>query len=929
MFVSQPLWLLLLLLVPLSVAIAWPRLRMAEQHQSRRLNRAALLSMALRTLLITCVTLALAGVGVQRPTSRLAVAFVVDASDSIGASGLERAAQFVRESLAFLRITNSDDDDRAAVVLFGAEAQIEQPLLATRELLPFSAQVRTDGTDIEGAIRLAVSLLPRDANRRLVLLSDGMQTRGDAVSLARLLGVPIDVVPIAYPSGPDVLLERLDAPTRVSAGQAIPLMISARALQPMRGELIVQADGRIIERRPVNLVAGPNVFAARATATEPGFSTIRAQIVAEGDVRPQNNTLSAAVIVSGPPRVLLVASDSPAGQSRADEIGALRSALTAAGISWETAPPATMPTDLFALSSYQAIVLANVPARELSTRAMDALQRYVRDVGGGLVVIGGPSSYGVGGYYRTPLEETLPVEAQVKDPRRFPSVSIVLVMDKSGSMNLKEGNVTKMRLAAEAAARVAELANDEDEITVIAFDTEPVDVIGPFLGRDKQRYIGQILRIAPGGGGIYAYESLKEAERIITRSTRQSKFIILLADGDDTEQQEGVPELVRKMREVDEVTLTVVAIGNGADVPFLQRIAALGGGRFHLTNRAASLPTIFTEEAARAQRSYIVEREFLPRRGADSPMLRGIDLIPPLLGHVATTAKPAAQVILWANESDPLLAAWQYGLGRAVAFTSDATARWAKAWLGWEHFPRFWSQVLRWTILERNESALAATMQPRGEFALLTAEVAEAIASNVTLTATLFSQQGESRDVPLVQTAPGRFEAMLTLEPATTWFARIRSSNGDEALIPYTHPYSPEYGPASKLGELGLREIAQVSGGAVLESPAQVFRPAALAVTRLELSPWLLLAAALLLPCDVAARRLAGLLEHWLGGLSRSPTERRTRMPATAPLPTIAATPQVGTASTAPARPGTPSTSTAELLRRRQQRRNAQQGDPS
>ncbi len=928
MFVNQPLWLLLLALVPLSVVMALPRLRWRGQGGRWRLNRAAALAVGIRALLITCVVLALAGVGILRPTARLAVAFVIDASDSVGANGVERAAQFVREALQAMRVSNTADDDRAAVVVFGADAQIEKPLMAAQELGPLGAQVRTDGTDIEGAIRLAVSMLPRDASRRVVLLSDGAQTRGDAAALARLVGVPIDVVPITSPAGFDVLIERIDAPARVSVGQMIPLLITVRADQPARGELVIQSGAQIVERRAVNLVAGPNLFTVRVMAAEPGFSTLRAQIILEGDARPQNNALSAAVLVSGPPRVLLVASEPLLDERQADEIGALRNALTAAGITWETVSPAAMPADLAALGSYQAVVLANVPARELSLRAMDALQRYVRDLGGGLVVIGGPSSFGVGGYYRTALEETLPVEAQVKDPRRFPSVSIVIVMDKSGSMGLREGNVTKMRLAAEAAARVAELANDDDEITVIAFDTEPVDVIGPFAGRDKNRYINQILRLAPGGGGIYAFESLKEAERIITRSTRQSRFIILLADGDDTERQEGVPELVRKMREQDNVTLTVVSIGSGSDVPFLQRIAAIGGGRFHLTNRAANLPTIFTEEAARAQRSYIVEREFFPRRGADSPMLSGIDLTPPLLGYVATTAKPAAQVVLWASDADPLLAAWQYGLGRAVAFTSDATTRWAKSWVNWETFPRFWAQVLRWTILERSDSAVAASMQPRGDRAVLIADVAEALAANLTLTATLFSQAGEERVVQLVQVTPGRFEAEMELAPSSTWFARVRSSEGDETLVAYAHPYSLEYGAIPQLGDAVLREIAQASGGSLLDVPSQAFRPAAAAAAvQLDLSPWLLLIAALLLPFDVASRRLGGLVGQWLEQLSRykrvpealqqtAPASRPTSVPAatqTAPSPSAIPTP----ASRAPVAGQTAS----ELLRRRQQRR--------
>ena len=381
----------------------------------------------------------------------------------------------------------------------------------------------------------------------------------------------------------------------------------------------------------------------------------------------------------------------------------------------------------------------------------------------------------MGGYYKTPLEETLPVEMQVKDPKRFPSVSIVIVMDKSGSMSAQENGVLKMRLAAEAAARVAELANDDDEVTVIGFDTEPVDVIGPFPGRERQKYLNQILSIAPGGGGIYALESLQEAEKVVSKSTKLSKFIILLADGNDTEQQEGARELVRKMRNDDNTTLTVVSIGDGSDVPFLSNIASIGKGRFHLTDKAANLPTIFTEETALAQRSYIVEQSFFPTQGAGSPILSGITEVPALQGYIASTAKPAAQVVLRANRKRPAagdLAVWPRARRRLHA---DATGRWGKNWVQWPDFPKFWAQAMRWTILERGQSTIQAGVQQRGDQTVIIADVPDARARR-RLEAQCHGhrQRRAARgEVTLQQTAPGRYEAETYLDQAGAYFVRV------------------------------------------------------------------------------------------------------------------------------------------------------------
>jgi uncharacterized membrane protein len=900
------------LLIPLSIWIALPRLRVKRRtadgraaadggrigrpspNSHRRLSKQALFALFVRCLLLTSVILALAGLQAVRVTHKLAVAFLIDASDSVGAEGRDKAEAFVREALRAMR---ADGADQAAVVVFGADAAIERSMSFAHDLAPLGTKIRSSATNVEGAIRLGLSLLPEGAAKRIVLLSDGKQTVGDGDSAARLVratNTRLDTVVLPSVQGTDAAIDRIDAPQRASVGQVIPLQVVVSSNQAMRAQLTVFAGPDVVAQQSVNLVQGQNEFSLRINATRAGFSSFRVQLAPENDIRPQNNALSSSVIVGGPPRILLVARNSPiqgadagagagagAGEREARETDALKAALTAAGITFDEVSPLAMPTEIQSLASYQSIVLVNVPARDLSLRAMYSLQSFVRDIGGGLVAIGGPNSYGVGGYYKTPLEQTLPVEMQIKDPRRFPSVAIVIVMDKSGSMGAQENGVLKIRLAAEAAARVAELVNDDDEVSVIGFDTEPVDKIGPFTGAERSKYVPQILKIGPGGGGIYIFDSLKEAEKIIAKTNKLSKFIILLADGSDSEQQDGAKELVRKMRGND-VMLTVVAIGDGSDVPFLKSIAATGGGRFHLTDKAANLPTIFTEETALAQRSYIVERDFFPKAGAGGPILSGIAAMPQLQGYVATTAKPAAQVVLRASESDPLLVTWQYGLGRAVAFTSDATGRWAKAWVNWPEFPKFWAQAIRWTILERTQSAVQARVTQRGEQTLIEADMPnpETVPADTKLTATVIDSEGQMREVNLLQIAPGHFEAETFLDQPGAYFLRITSAlstplpagEGNaksvlhgETTLAWVKPYSSEYAPSSG-GEDVLKDWAALGGGEVLSAGPQAFvLNAPAAASRTDLFPYLLALAALLLPFDVGVRRIAVSLRKLLG----------------------------------------------------------------
>ncbi|MCL4507292.1 MAG: VWA domain-containing protein, partial [Chloroflexi bacterium] len=852
---TQPLFLALLVLLPVSAFIALPRLRRQRGKGGAHLAPThAWAGLLIRCLLLSCIILSLAGLQAVTFNNKLAVAFIVDMSDSMRASGRDAELQFVRDALRAMR---TDGSAEAAVVVFGADAQVERNLSALQDLPDFSTQVRTAGTDIESAIRLGLALLPTDHAKRLVLLSDGQQTVGSADAAARLVhavNARLDVAPIQVVEGPDAAVERIDAPQRASVGQAIPLQIAVRSNAAMRAQLTVFSGPDIVAQQNVNLVVGLNEFNVRADASRPGFTEFRAQIAAEVDTVPQNDTLSASMIVIGPPRVLLVAvppgTPSPGDNGAVvDETSPLKAALTSAGIVYEETTPRALPTEMTSLSPYQSVILVDVPARELSPRAMLALQSYVRDAGGGLVTVGGPSSYGVGGYFKTPLEETLRAHSQIKDPRRFPAVSMAIVMDKSGSMSVQENGVMKIRLASEGAARAAELLNDDDEITIIAYDTTPVDVIGPFAGRDRARYIPRVVSIAPGGGGIYTFESLQEANKIITATSQPTKFVILMADGNDAEHQDGARDVVRQMH-ASGVTVSVVSVGDGTDVPFLQDLAKLGGGRFHLTTKASNLPTIFTEETALAQRSYIIEQNFFPRQAAGSPILSGITAMPQLQGYVATSAKSAATVVLKANDTDPLLATWQYGLGRVASFMSDATGRWAKAWVPWPDFPRFWAQTVRWTIVDHPDTGLDVQVTQNADESLIQADLPPArLDDNVKLAATLIDSQGRSMQLPLLETAPGHYEAPVYLAQPGAYFMRIESTTPltnsvitttetttVERTLAWVKPYSAEYAPHDNDGGASMDAWAALGGGARLNAPAQAFdQNAPVAASRTEL----------------------------------------------------------------------------------------------
>ncbi len=482
-------------------------------------------ALVLRCLIVILIVLSLAGIQSVHGGDELAVVFLVDVSDSVSEVERERALAFVAESLAEM-----GPDDRAALVLFGADALVERPMMGGGELGAVASIPRTQQTDLEGAIRAGVALFPAGSARRMVILSDGRPTLGQAeqaVRLAQAQGVQVDVVSLDAVLQDEAWLSELVAPDRLHQGEEFSLSVTARATTETEAVLTVLAGERIVAQEAVRLNPGDNTFAIPLAAGEPGFTPFRAYLAPIADAYPQNNGLSAFTLVEGPPRVLVVTADPV-------ESDPLRAALQAAGLTVDQSSPGALVSDLAALAEYAAVVLVDTPAQSLSPRALLALQSYVRDLGGGLVAVGGPHAYGVGGWYDTPLEETLPVDMTIQDQERFPPMSIVVVIDKSGSMSAQESGVQKIRLAGEAAARVAELITDLDEITVIAFDDRPVDVIGPLPGSQRDELIDQVIRLQAGGGGIYVLESLREALRYLADSDRPIRHVILLADGSDS-----------------------------------------------------------------------------------------------------------------------------------------------------------------------------------------------------------------------------------------------------------------------------------------------------------------------------------------------------------------------------------------------------------
>lgn len=843
--------LLLCLLLPVVWGIGFPR------HAFRR--RRDISSLFLRSVIITLLILALAGLQNVQAVDRLAVVFLVDASDSMGGGSEDLQLEFIREA-----ISAKQPDDEWAAVLFGDNAAPETDFSKAREIDGFSSIPLTTGSDIGNAIQTGLSMFPPDASRRMVLLSDGQETQGDAVSRAQraaVADVEISYVPFFREAEPDVRITALDAPGRVSENQSFDISVGIHAEQAGPVDLLIFSGGSLIHEEALNLQAGDTRFSLTQTSENSGFLDFSAQIVVPGenDNFSQNNQLGAFSQVVGPARVLLI-------RAEQSEVAQLLPALEQAGIIVDEAAPGDLPVTMASLARYKGVILANVPATELSGAQMSLLGQYVSDIGGGLVVIGGPESYAPGGYYQTPLERALPVEMQIKDQKRLPQLTIAYLIDRSGSMGqIGRSGVPNLELAKRAIVLSLELLQPSDRVAIGTFDTGGAWVV-PFQQVNDAQALIAMTNTIRSGGGTDILAGLKLVERDIGEEPSQIKHLILLTDGGASPT--GLVELTEQLRDRFNVTLSAIAIGRSPGA-MLEPMAEAGGGNYYAVENVEQIPLIFAQETVLASRSYIVEESFRPRVTGSSAIIDGIGETPPLRGYVATTPKVAAQRILSGPEpySDPILATWQYGLGRVAAWTSDASARWANEWANWQDFSRFWGQVVAWSINTGASQNLETRILLENEKARIMVDARAddgQFLDGLQLNGALLNPVGGSIRIPLQQTAPGRYEATFEPQNEGAYFLTVSGETqleGDATRLTdlngWVMSYSPEYLPRPH-DERTLAEIAEITGGTNLaERPADVFAHN-LGERQAATDIWerLVLLALLLLSFDIALRRL-------------------------------------------------------------------------
>lgn len=781
--VERPLWLVGFALVAL--VMAYFSTGFGVMSPARRWL-SALVRVALLLLIGACV----AGVGFVRATDKLAVIAVIDQSESVrrfGALSGRDFSQRIADAIERGKVGRGPDD-LFGIVVFDGKALTQAAPSAARSSTPILEVPGAEGTNIEGALRLARALIPPDAAGKIILFSDGNQTRGNAEKAVAEFAsgskpIPIDIVPLEYKLDNEVFVASVDAPSEAPANSNVRLRITLFSTSNAGGNLrVFSADGgsQQLASQSISLEPGENIRTVQVPLGPGRVHRFRAVFEPAtgdngqptGDTLAENNSASAFTLTPGAGSVLVV--DGPATQA-----SPLAQTLAEDGLRVESLPARLVPTDPLALQGYDLVILQNVGAEELPDPTQRLLASGVRDMGLGLIMVGGTDSFGAGGWRATPIEPILPVLLDLPERLVEPEAAVIFILDNSGSMNrsVMGSSRSQQEIANQAAAIALGTLDRRDLVGVIAFNSNHT-VIQPLSpNRDPTSTASAILSIGSGGGTNLA-PPLVDAANQLEAVKAKNKYVIVLSDG-VSQDKDRLPAIAERMAQ-NNIHISTIAIGDDADTKGMEEIANIGNGQFYEVVNPSVLPRVFMRAMKLVRSPLIREEPFEPiilPTGAAATV--GLGTPPKLLGLCLTQPRPDPTVIneIVTPSGEPVLSQWRVELGQVAAFTSDAS-RWAADWLEWPGYRRMWTQLARSIGRSQTTSTLTVRAQIIDNELVVRVEGADGSVGNAagfsSIPATVFTPSGGQVQFRATQIAPGVFEGRMPVADEGAYIAVLR-----------------------------------------------------------------------------------------------------------------------------------------------------------
>ena len=779
-YFAHPLSLLAIPAIGLVLWFAFPRHR--RQHM-------------LRFAAVAAVLIALGEPEIAMQDSQEYAVFLVDRSASV-----HRTADLIDIERQIQTIVTEHPAWQFGVVDFAESASAVTALGQPFSGLPSDHRF-VDGSRFDKAIDVGLAMMPANGANRLILVSDGQLhgTTVAGVTAAQLAGVPVSVIPIGIEQSSDAQMSSLIAPSEVPSGQPFELRIEISAQTDMQATLAIYRDGDLISYDAISLARGATTYTLHDTLASQGFSEYTAVIKHDHDVFPENDARSALVQTTDRPSVLLVDPSSKSG------IAAL---LDSIGVAYATA--AAIP-NLAVLSTYKQLVVAGLPLTDLTASSAASVEQFVENLGGGLLLVQGEDE--VRGFNAGPIDELLPISYSTPEKERDPSLAIVYLLDRSRSMRELVELKAKIRILREATASSVFLLPPDTLVGLVGF-SDTHRWIYPLQSVGNATEVYAALQSLRAEGGTELFAPLMDAVDTLIATEARVKHLLILSDGKTTDTTSDYPSLMTKISEQEDLTLSVIALGNDPNLPLLSELANAGKGILLHVVDYLTLPQATMDIAQRLGNSRFITG-MIEVSGTLATSAE-YSSIPPLSGYVLTYPRALSTILLTAGE-DPIATTWRTGLGNVTILNTDLSGAWSEDWLNWPQLSTLFEKLLRTTepVVPASDGLFPSVSldQETAEVLVDARTSTGGFANFLEIEATLLPEES---DLQLVQVAPGVYRARFPISEQGGYAINIvDQSTGRSARHSFTVPYATEYQTIGR-NEDELQRIAEATGGAIL-----------------------------------------------------------------------------------------------------------------
>ncbi len=787
---------------------------------------------------------ALFGLAVHRLDAVNTTVFLVDISNS-NEQNLSEMEERLGDALEKM-----PQDNQYGIVTFGKNSLVEQFLTREKQSSRIMSMPDKTATNFEDALFRALAMIPSGGAGRVVVLTDGRQTKGDLTKAASALAAgQTELLACLYQveQGQDAYVENVELPGYLYPGDAYTITVTVESNYETDAQIQIWMGSMQTAAYEVHLNRGANQFKFRQEVEGENIQSFQVKVAAAGDTCPENDSYHAYAVVDSAPKVLLVT-------GKNEDSGQFEALLDSAGCSYSKVSVHNAPHTLEGLLEFRSVILENVFLADLPEGFLENVETYVKDYGCGLVCCGGEDSFALGGYRESGLETVLPVEMELRGVNEVPSTLMIMVIDHSGSMGSDMGSgATSLDLAVEAAKTAVDQMRNTDYVGVIAFDDRYEWIVEPTEASDKEAIKNQIGTI-PEGGGTTIQPALWAALKGAAAGDADIRHVILLTDGQG--ESKNYDSIISGYREAD-VTLSTVAVGDGSDARLLEQLAEACGGRYYYSDMAEDIPKIFAQEVFLSGDTYLQNGVF-GLGVSSSEITRGLFEAgwPSIYGYISATPKHTSRVLISSEKNDPVLSVMQYGLGRTVAWNSDVKNEWTAGFAGQADYVQLWRRIIDYSAGSAGIGEDSVDVNTAGG---RTSIVYHAIdyGEDTKVEAVYTDPEGNTMTAPLQATAPGRYEAVLETDVTGIYNLGVQRNDGGEVTNAITTAAAVQYSDEYKF-DVGTEAFTSFVEryGAWLEPEENLWqRRKGGTRERYELAPWLILAALLWFVVDIALRR--------------------------------------------------------------------------